>query len=192
MKPKQRRRIRTVTVHVRIDGHRRFTQKVEVVLKIHLGQCDGGHEVQDHDQVAEVFVIDDRVYEERNYAQNPEGDQPVTEQVCQVEAELEVVVAVAELDDQTTNHHHENEHNLDQHQREQLASEEYPFADGERIHDLVELRVSLAPDQFAGVKSDDHQNEKCESAAAQFQYAPSDRIHRSGKRIVDAVGRKDG
>ena len=80
--------------------------------------------------MAEVLVIDDCVHEESDDAQDPEGDQLVAEQVGKVQAELKAVIVVADLHDEAAHHHHEDEQHLDEHERKQLAAEQYPAADG--------------------------------------------------------------
>ena len=91
-------------------------------------------------------------------------DQPIQEEFAEVQAELEVVVALRDLNDQAGGQDQQHHHHLHQHQREQLGAEQYPPLQREGVDDLVQLGVALAPHQFAGIENDDGQGEDGEAA----------------------------
>src|SRR5271166_2208094 len=97
MKPELGRRKRAVSVHVRINNSWHPAQSIKVVLKIHLRQHNSHHEVQDHHKVAKIFVIDNGVYQHRDHAEDPEPDQLAAKEIGQVQAQLEMVIAVEDL-----------------------------------------------------------------------------------------------
>ena len=142
--------------------------------------------------MTQIFVIHDGVHEEGDDTQNPECNQLMAEKVGEVEAEFKPMIAVTDLHDEAGDHHHENEQHLDEHERKQLAAKQYPAANRQRIHDLRESGIALPPDQFAGIKGDDRQNEERESGATLLQHPPGHRVCGSGERIIDSRGRKNG
>ena len=78
----------------------------------------------------------------------------------EIKAELETVIAVADLDDEAGEHHHEDEQDLDQHECEELAAEQNPAANRKCVHDLRDAGIAFPPNQFAGVEGDDGENEE--------------------------------
>src|SRR5215467_11486354 len=141
--------------------------------------------------MAYVLVVHDGVNKESEDAEDPVSDELIAEEGFEVEAKLEVVIAMGKLDEETAEHHNEHEQDLDEHEREELACEQDPAADGKRVHDLVEAGVALAPDEFAGVEGDDGEDEDGKSAAAEVDHAPGDGIDGCRERTGRADGGED-
>ena len=75
-------------------------------------------------------------------------------------SDLEVVVAGERLHEDAAEHGDGEEDEFDDGEREELGEPVGGFAHRQRVVDAVEVGVALAPDQFAGVKRGDDEEEK--------------------------------
>ncbi len=127
-------------------------------------QRDPEHEVEDHHEVADVFVVDHDVDEHRRRAEDPVRDESDAEEGLEVEAELEAVLPLSAWRTMPEAKSDGDEDRLHRHEGDELRREDDPAGDGESVEDRGEARVALAPNELAGVERDDDENEEPEPA----------------------------
>ena len=176
-------------VHVGVDRVRHRAELVQVVLQPQRA-AEAHHDVvDDHHEVAHVLVVHDAVHRDRQCAQQPVAGQVDDEQRLQVHGNVEAREALRQLDGHAAQHQHRLQQRRDKHQRDQLGHERQPGRRRQRIGDLVQPRLALAPHQLAGIERDDDQHEQAEGAAQQ-----SDDLEgvRPGARAEDVAQRRAG
>ena len=174
-----------VAVDVGVRRARHAAELVEVVLEAEPAREQQRRVVDDHQEVAEVLVVDDRVHRDRQGADQPVADQVDGQEVVEIEADLEVRVALRGLDRHAAQHQAELQHQRHEHQRHQLGDQRQPGRRRQGVADLVEAVVALAPDELAGIERDDDEHERREAARDQAEQLEGDR---PGGGAVDVAG----
>src|SRR3954468_20255819 len=100
--------------------------------------------------------------------------------------------SLPDLHRQTGGEDQQHDHDLYQHQGEELRAEQYPSLNWKGVHYLVELRVALAPYELAGVENDDRNGEDEEACVRHLQHLERHRINARHHRAVDAGSRDHG
>ena len=115
--------IRPETVHVRVLQRGYPGKQKQVVFQAKLRQDDAGHqEGEDHQGVPEELMVDEGMDEERQHGEQNERGEDGPVKVGEVEADLEVEIAVARLDKHARDDQDQHQKRLRQHQGGQLAA----------------------------------------------------------------------
>ncbi len=181
------RQERAEAVHVRIRDVGRDAIFVEIVLEAQQRRERNHEEIDDHREMAEVFLVDHRMHGQRQHADEPVVDELDAEEPMDVETKLVMVIALGGLDAHSGQHQHRLQHHRHQHQRTELGREWQPGGDRQRVVDLVQPVLALAPDELPGIERDDHQHEHAERAGDELQHLVGDGPRR---RAEEAAGRR--
>ncbi len=132
----------------------------------------------DHDEVGQVFVVDDDLHGDRQHREQREVGQHDREQRLQVQARFELEVPLEQLDQHGRDHGNEQQAGLQPDQRQRLAGQRQPAWHRQRIEDLAGAHLALAPDQFTGIEDGRDDHEETRHIADQFQHHVGDGIGR--------------
>src|SRR5581483_10168930 len=103
-------------------------------------------------EMARILLIHQRVNKHSQNRNHAVLDQAIANEFLEINRELKMVVAMPHLHNDARYKNRERQHHLDQHESAELRSEEDQALDRQGVHDLIELRVSLPPDEFSRIK----------------------------------------
>ena len=174
--PEHRRQEVAVAVHVRIDDVRPARVAVEPVLEAEVGQLGDGEEREQHREVADVLVVDQRVDEQRQRADQQKAGELQHEELEQVVRQVDPGVALRQLDADAAQHDHRQQHRLQHRERRKLGAERQPRRRRQAVGDVGHPGVALAPDELAGIDCGHDQHEQAEQAAGDVEDLVRERL----------------
>ena len=182
--PEQVRDVGPESVHVGVDEIRRVGIGEQLVLDPERPDRHPADPEEDHHHVADVFLIDQHVHEEREHGDLDHRRQCGAEQVAEIEPEFVVVIALGRLDDDPGRDHDEEQKSLDQHQPGELAEERHAGPGRERVGDLVQLELAFPPNGFPGIDGDQDDEEQEELVLQHLSHGVG---HRPGLLAIENV-----
>jgi hypothetical protein len=136
-------------VHVGVGRGWRVAELEQPVLEADLVHERERHVISDHDEVADVFILHRGLDEEREHAEEEIVRQRQDVKTLEVEAKLVVVVAFEGLERDADDDHAREQQHRDQAEANQLGDIGDPRLGGQRVGDLRQVQVALAPDDLA-------------------------------------------